>query len=181
MKKTIATLALALSTVSAAATDTSSIPSRTAPTAPVSEFGSLVQPKMWVGVNGGFSLTDGINRDAPWSIGVNGGYNVVRLGPLGLGVEGTYDYKKGDTQTVIGNAITSFSFGSFTPYALAGVGYRWDASRSREVNEKVWNVGGGVKYAISRNIEVDTRYRRIEDFDRARPDDRVTLGVNFKF
>ena len=179
MKKTIVALALALSTVSAAATDTSSIPSRSNPTAPVG--GALVEPKMWVGVNGGISATDGVNRDAPWTIGVVGGYNVARLGPLGLGVEGAYDYKKNDTQTVFGNVLTSFSVGSFTPYALAGVGYRWDASAAREVNEKVWNVGGGVKYSLTRSLEVDTRYRRIEDFDRARPDDRVTIGVNFKF
>ena len=175
MKKTLATLALVLSTATAFATDTSSIPSRTNPTAPIG--GSLVEPKMWVGVNVGGAVSDGINRDAPWTVGVVGGYNVVRLGPLGLGVEGTYDYKHGDTQDIAGNVITSMKFGSFSPYGLAGVGYRWSDVK----NEKTWNVGGGVKYAISRNIEVDTRYRRIEDWDRARPDDRVTIGVNFKF
>ena len=175
MKKTIVALALALSTVTAAATDTSSLPSRSNPTAPIG--GSLVEPKMWVGVNVGGAVSDGINRDAPWTVGVVGGYNVVRLGPLGLGVEGTYDYKKGDTQDISGNVLTSMKFGSFSPYALAGVGYRW----SDAANEKTWTVGGGVKYSLTRSLEVDTRYRRIEDWDRTRPDDRVTIGVNFKF
>lgn len=175
MKKTICAIALVLSTATAFATDTSSIPSRTNPIAPVG--GSLVEPKMWVGVNAGISATDGINSDAPWSVGAVAGYNVVRLGPLGLGIEGTYDYKKGVTQDISGNVLASLKFGSFSPYGLAGIGYRWADVK----NEKTWTVGGGVKYAVSRNIEVDTRYRRIEDWDRARPDDRVTIGVNFKF
>ena len=110
-------------------------------------------------------------------VGVVGGYNVVRLGPLGLGVEGTYDYKQGDTQDISGNVLTSMKFGSFSPYALAGVGYRW----SDAANEKTWTVGGGVKYSLTRSLEVDTRYRRIEGFDSKRTEDRATIGVNFKF
>jgi opacity protein-like surface antigen len=177
MKKTIVAFALALSTVSAAASDAPSVPSRSAPTAPVAK--SIASPNFWVGVNAGGFVNNGINgiEDAPWNVGVVGGYNFFKIGPVGLGVEGTYDYKKGDTQDVVGNVIGSFAFGSITPYGLAGVGYRWADVK----NEKIWNVGGGVKYSFARNMEVDARYRRVEDWDRTKHDDRVTLGVNFKF
>lgn len=179
MKKTLVAFAMAISTVSAFATDTSSIPSRRDAIAPIASVVS--EPKMWIGVNAGGTVTDGINRNAPWSIGVVGGYNIVKLGPVGLGVEGTYDYKKGDTQTVFGNLLTSFSVGSFKPYVLAGVGYRWDNSQIFAINESVWNIGAGVKYSVVRNIELDVRYRHMENWDRKRPDDRATLGVNYKF
>lgn len=179
MKKTISALALTLIATSAIASD---IPSRIAPIAPVAPVAAFVSdPRGWVGVNGGFSVHDGFNRESPWTFGIVGGYNVTRLAVVNLGVEATYDYKKGNTHTAIGNVITSIPVGSFTPYVLAGVGYRWDNSGMRAINEGVWSVGAGVKYAITRNVELDARYRHIEDFNLARPDDRVTLGVNFKF
>jgi len=178
MNKTIVALALALSTVTAAATD---LPSKTAPSAPASPFGGLVTPNGWVGVNAGGSVADSINTNTPWNVGVVGGYNVVKFGPMGLGVEGTYDYRKGNVQTVMGNAVGSFAFGSFTPYVLAGVGYQWDKSGRKAIDEKVWNYGGGLKYSLTSSIELDARYRRIEDWDRKRSDDRGTVGVNYKF
>ena len=183
MNKTIVALALVLSTVSAVAAD---LPSKTTPAAPAeSPFGALTSPNAWAGVNVGGAVKDGINSDAPWTVGAVGGYNVVKAGPLGFGVEGTYDYKEGKTHTVMGNGIASFGFGSFTPYVLAGVGYQWDKGlpgpHRNAVDEKVWNVGGGLKYAFIRNLEADIRYRRIDNFDRARPDDRATFGVNYKF
>ena len=175
MKNTIIAFALAASTVAANATDISSIPSRLSPSAPAA---SLVSPpKFWVGVNGGGSVTNGINADAPWNVGAVVGYNFLTIGPVAVGAEGTYDYVKGGTNDVAGNAIASITFGSLTPYALAGAGYRWVDSG----NEKIWNVGGGLKYSFSRNIEVDARYRRVENWDRTNHDDRVTLGANFKF
>ena len=188
MKKTIVALALALSTVTAAATDTSSLPSRSNPTAPVG--GSLVEPKMWVGVNVGGAVSDGINRDAPWTVGVVGGYNVVRLGPLGLGVEGTYDYyfkKDGvkDNQRGALNVVYSpVELFGFKPYALAGVGA--EARNTGIVKNgdarAIYNVGGGVKYAINKDWETDLRYRYVSDWaGKDRDANVVTFGLNYKF
>lgn len=178
MNKTIVALALALSTVTAVAAD---LPGKAAPVAPATPYGALTGPSAYAGINVGGAIKDGINTDAPWTVGLVGGYNVVKAGPLGFGVEGTYDYKEGKVSTIMGNGIASYSFGSFTPYVLAGVGYQWDKHTSNAINEKVWNIGGGVKYAFTRSLELDARYRRIEDWDRARQDDRVTFGVNYKF
>jgi len=183
MNKTIVALALALSTVSAAATD---LPSKTSPAVPTATYGTLVSPNGYAGVNFGGAVKNGINTDAPWTVGVVSGYNVVKVGPLGFGVEGTYDYKEGNTQTVVGNGVASYAVGSFTPYVLAGVGYQWDKNgvtspRRNAINEKIFDVGAGMKYAFASNMEFDVRYRRIQNWDRARTDDRATFGVNYKF
>lgn len=175
MKNTIIAFVLASSTVTAVASDTTSIPSRSTPLAPLAREAPTAN--FWVGLNTGGNVADGINVNTPWAVGAVAGYNVLGVGPVVLGVEGTYDYKKGNTHDVVGNVIASVPFGKITPYVLVGAGYRWDNLK----NEKIWNVGGGLKYAVYRNIEVDARYRRVEDWDRASHDDRATLGVNFKF
>jgi len=192
MKNTLIAFALAATTVTAAASDIPSIPSRSNPVAPVSR--ALPAPSFWVGINGGVSITDGLSKDSPWSVGAVAGYNVFKIGPVGFGVEGTYDftksethhvslrrprpdYTRGGTHDVAGNVIASYSFGSLTPYALGGIGYRWSDVK----NENIWNAGGGVKYSFARNFEIDARYRHIENVDRTWHDDRVTLGANFKF
>ena len=175
MKNTIIAFALAATTVTAAASDIPSIPSRSNPVAPVSR--ALPAPSFWVGLNGGASITGGLSKDSPWNVGAVAGYNVFKIGPVGFGVEGTYDYTKGGTHDVAGNALASLTFGSLTPYVLGGAGYRWSDFK----NENIWNVGGGVKYSFARNFEIDGRYRRVENFDRNWHDDRVTLGANFKF
>jgi opacity protein-like surface antigen len=175
MKNTIVAFVLAASTVAANATDISSIPSRFSPAAPVASVVS--PPKFWVGLNGGGSVTNGINVDTPWSVGAVAGYNFLTVGPVVVGAEATYDYVKGGTHEVGGNALVSVSVGRFTPYVLGGVGYRWTDFG----NDQIWSVGAGVKYSIARNVEFDARYRRIENWDRTNHDDRVTLGANFKF
>jgi len=178
MNKTIVALALALSTASAVAAD---LPSKAAPAASAAPYGALATTNGYAGFNAGGAVKDGINADAPWTVGVVGGYNVVKAGPLGFGVEGTYDYKDKSVHTVMGNGVASFAVGSFTPYLLAGAGYQWDKSAHAAIDEKVWNVGAGMKYAFTSTLELDARYRRIENWTRSRQDDRATFGVHYKF
>jgi hypothetical protein len=178
MNKTIVALALALSTVTAVAAD---LPGKATPVAPATPYGALTTTNGYVGGNVGGNIKDGISTDAPWAVGLVGGYNVVKAGPLGFGVEGTYDYKDKSVHTLMGNGVASFAVGSFTPYVLAGAGYQWDKSGRAALDEKVWNVGAGLKYAFTSSIELDGRYRRIENWTRSRQDDRATFGVNYKF
>jgi opacity protein-like surface antigen len=174
MKHTIAALALIVTTASAMAAD---IPSRAEPAAPkIPVFAS--DKNFYVGLNAGALVTDGFNKNAPYTFGVVGGYNVVGFGPAGVAVEAAYDYDKNKNNTFSGNVIASYKIGALTPYALAGAGYRYYDARA---NEAIWNVGGGVKYAITSSIDADARYRRIEGFDSKNAEDRATLGVNYKF
>ena len=171
MRNTIAALAAVFGATSAMAAD---LPGKSAPAAPSPIFASK---SFYAGVNGGGIVTDGISVDTPWTVGLVGGYNVSNIGPVAVSVEGTYDYSKNKTNDVAGNIVGGYSFGSVTPYALVGVGYRFADFR----NEAIWNVGVGVKIAVTSSIDVDTRYRRVDNFDRNIGEDRVTIGVNYKF
>ena len=176
MKHTIAALALIATTASAMAAD---VPSRAEPTAPKAPV-AVSDKSMYVGFNAGALVTDGFNKNAPYSVGVVGGYKVFGFGPVGLTAEAAYDYDKNKNNTITANAIGSYKLGALTPYVLGGAGYRYYDARATK-DEAVWNVGGGVKYAITSSFDVDARYRRIEGFDSKRTEDRATIGVNFKF
>jgi opacity protein-like surface antigen len=175
MKHTIAALALIATAASAMAGD---LPSRAEPAAPKAPA-ILSDKNIYVGFNAGALVTDGFNKNAPYSVGVVGGYKVFGFGPVGLTAEAAYDYDKNKNNTFTGNVIGSYKIGALSPYALAGVGYRnyHDATK----DEAVWNVGGGVKYAITSSIDADARYRRFEGFDSKKTEDRATFGLNFKF
>jgi opacity protein-like surface antigen len=176
MKHTIAALALIATTASAMAAD---VPSRAEPAAPKAPA-ILSDKSFYVGFNAGALVTDGFNKNAPYSVGVVGGYKVIGFGPVGVTAEGAYDYDKNKNNTVTGNVIGSYKIGALSPYALAGVGYRYYDARANK-DEAVWNVGGGVKYAITSSIDADARYRRFEGFDSKNTEDRATFGLNFKF
>jgi opacity protein-like surface antigen len=105
---------------------------------------------------------------------------------MGFTAEAAYDYTKGNTNMVSGNALVSYTFGPFSPYALGGFGYRFvdnklPARVGGPKNEVVWSAGGGVKFAVTSAIELDARYRRVENLDFKHPEDRMSLGVNYKF
>ena len=175
MNKFITTVAALVAATAANATD---LPSKTsAPSKPVA---IETEKNVYGGINGGFVVTDGINKNSPWAVGLVGGYNVYRFAGFGLAGEGTYDYSKGDVNTVAVNSVVGYDTGFVTPYALAGVGYRNEPHNNRNI----WNYGGGVKYNLTSSIELDGRYRRTEDLKTTRTskgEDRATVGVNYKF
>ena len=95
--------------------------------------------------------------------------------------------QKAQTRVVANGVVTPFgSVFGFSPYALAGVGVQNHDFRDgvRDNNKAVYNVGGGVKYAIAKNWEADARYRWVNTFsDGSKIHDNsiVTLGLNYKF
>ncbi len=131
----------------------------------------------YAGVNAGGVVTDKFSFDAPWSFGAVLGWNLYKLGPIGTAVEGTFDYDKNEKKTGAINVVPSFALGPVTPYVLGGVGYRMSSLK----DEAIYNWGGGIKYGITKSIDVDARWRRIDNFDNTSKDDRATLGVNYKF
>jgi opacity protein-like surface antigen len=153
------------------------LPSKDMPKAPT--MPTLEDTSWYAGVALG-----GVKTDSSW-------YNNARL-TASFGyemnsfarVEGTLDYKhnnRSDDRTFTGmvNGIGQMKvpFIPVVPYALAGVGYRVADVK----NEPVWNVGGGVRYEITSNIEIDGRYRYLSDMNRKRDENIFSVGVNYKF
>lgn len=150
------------------------LPSRKqAPAAPVVTSDS----GFYAGLRGGVVFTDNV------TIGAGVGYQFSRF----IRAEANYDYLNNDKNNVnglsssvaTGNLIGQYPLAQWglTPYALAGVGYRWADIK----NEPVWNVGAGVRYAVTQNVEVDARYRYISSFANERQGNAFTLGLNYKF
>jgi len=185
MKKIITALVAFFAATSMALA--SDLPSKKAPPAPVAAPASL--SGWYVGVNAGALVgSNGYVKDS-YSLGALGGYQINKY----VAVEGTFDYfgptaGQDSGQTLIANAVVGYpvAIGGYavTPYALGGVGLGWGSFGyvgSGKV-DGVWNVGGGVKAAITRNWEADLRYRYMNTFQDSRGSNNViTLGANYKF
>ena len=165
---------IAIATLIAGSAVAADLPSRSAPPAPV-----VQAPVSWyVGLNGGTIAGNS------GTVGVNGGLQYGQY----VRVEGAYDYANTgggnllgqNTNLLTGNFIVQYPVDQFkvTPYALAGAGYRWSSVK----NEPVYNVGGGVRYGLTSNVDLDARYRYVSSTsDSTRNASVYTLGVNYKF
>ena len=128
----------------------------------------------------GGNLGTTVNNNQRVDLGFNTGY---QISPFVRG-ELTYDYRKFDraNNNVMVNAIVQLPTGTpFTPYVLVGTGIAVSGSQS----EMAYNVGGGLRVAVTDNVELDTRYRYTDTFKANafnRPgDNSFTLGVNYRF
>jgi len=165
---------IAIATLIAGSAVAADLPSRSAPPAPV-----VQAPVSWyVGLNGGTIAGNS------GTVGVNGGLQYGQY----IRAEGAYDYAGtgggnlmgSNTSLLTGNLIVQYPVDQFkvTPYALAGAGYRWSSVK----NEAVYNVGGGVRYGLTSNVDLDARYRYVSSTsDSTRNASVYTLGVNYKF
>lgn len=174
--------------MSASVSYAADIPSRKyAPVAPVEVVSKV--PSFYVGVNAGMLAAQNTTGTA----GVVAGYNFNQ----NIAGELSYDYAfaSRDVQAnhlVLGNVLVGQQFGVVKPYVLAGVGYSWrdtgrngfSFGRAYDSGRAVFALGGGVKFEVASNWEVDGRYRYVQAFDNSeqtKPDNRLTMGVNFKF
>ena len=109
--------------------------------------------------------------------------------PAAPALEATLDqaFKKGndekETRGMVNGIASPFSYFGFKPYLLAGIGSQTaDVKDGLSGTKTVYNVGGGVKYELSKSWEIDTRYRYVNTLNNTQRDNNiVTLGVNYKF
>jgi opacity protein-like surface antigen len=184
MQKTIVTaLAFLASTSVALATD---LPSKTS--APATPLPTFAQTQYYVGSNVGGEVQEA----RVYSGGAIAGWNALPF----LAVEGTYDLSRPQAKvrgeynyknTVAVNVVPQYNIPStaITAYGLGGIGYRWNTA-SAVADHAVYNLGGGLKYEFAKNLELDSRYTRIDSvkskYQNASPaEDRATIGVNYKF
>jgi opacity protein-like surface antigen len=152
---------------------------------------AVTAPESWyVGVNAGGAVKMDRNvTDNPSSVGGVVGYKWNPMFATEIAVDN--QFKKGSsanqTRVTANGVVSPFgAFYGFTPYALAGVGVQNHDFRDgvRDGNKTIYNVGGGVKYAIAKNWEADARYRYVNtwsDGTKIKDNSVVTLGLNYKF
>lgn len=166
---------LALSSVALAG----DLPSKTTPAAPTAPS-ILSETSYYVG---GFIGSE-TKKVEPWygalRGGVNAGYNVTSY----AAVEAMYEYNYNPLKAQRSNAGYINGIGQLkvpfipvVPYALAGVGYRMSDAK----DQAVYNVGAGLKYELTSNIDLDVRYRYVSDFDKKFHNNAVTVGGVYKF
>jgi opacity protein-like surface antigen len=163
-----------------------SLPEKSIPTPPAKPF--IEAPASWyVGANAGGNVRSNQNvQYTPGNIGGVVGYNFSKNFALEVTLD--YAFKKGEyaqeTRAVVNGVVTSpYGYLNFTPYVLAGVGTKTkDVYSGIKGLEKIYNVGGGVKYDVNTNWDVDVRYRYVNTFNDSGYDAHIfTLGTNYKF
>jgi opacity protein-like surface antigen len=174
MIKTIKLAALGL--FAATAVQAADLPKRTPPLPPIPDRVAL-EPQFYAGAFVGGVATDFSSWSGDARIGAVAGWQPFKYAR----VEGVYEYGwNGDnarhSNSLVANAIGQYPIGNFTPYALVGTGYRWSTN-----NEAIWNVGAGVRYSITRNIETDLRYRYVADYNVNNHQNVITIGLNYRF
>jgi opacity protein-like surface antigen len=112
------------------------------------------------------------------TMGLNGGYEFSKYGR----VEATYDHMfmtSSYNMDVLGmNLVGQIPTGTFvTPYALAGMGYQWQNG----INQGMFNVGAGLRMEVTKQFDVDLRYRYIQGLYNQTNNNFVGIGTTFKF
>lgn len=169
MKTFIATIFAGLLTTSAALAQ--------APAAPAPLQG------LYIGTSATFGGAE-LDNASGWGNALTVGYNVTR----NIAVEGVLTYTHGvgrqnDGQSAFINVVAGQAFGSVTPFVLVGVGAGVNGAGDADKDaEGLWNVGAGVAYNVTRNWQVDARYRYVDAISAVRDAEHVvSLGVNYKF
>lgn len=193
MLKTVS-MALGLSLLASTAM-AADLPRRSAPPVPV--FVAQPTTGFYVGVRGGYAFTA-----EDYVLGASVGYDFGAIRTelaydyLGGRKDYVYDYGYGyygratSINLLTGNLILEHTMGNWTPYLLAGAGvaftngngygFRYDDTVG------VYVLGGGLRYSITSNLDVDARYRYVNTFESGwamrRDGEHIgTIGVNYRF
>lgn len=124
-----------------------------------------------------------LQESQTWGNSLSLGYELNRNVAVEAVLSYNYSNSKHDAgQTGFANLIVGQPFGRVTPYALVGTGVGLNGSGNHDKNaDALWNVGGGVAYNVTRNWQVDARYRYIDGWRAGRDEHAASLGVNYKF
>lgn len=129
----------------------------------------------------GGNLGTTINNNQRVDLGTSVGY---QFNPY-LRTELTYDYRKQNqaSNAVMVNVVGQYTIPNtaVTPYVLAGTGLI-----AMNYAAPAYNVGAGVRLAVSRSVELDARYRYTDTyntsvFNSKSGDNSFTVGVNYRF
>tara|TARA_R110000868_G_scaffold9620_6_gene47627 strand:+ start:52794 stop:53306 length:513 start_codon:yes stop_codon:yes gene_type:complete len=139
------------------------------------------------GVYVGGSLGAQLDYHKQATVGVTAGYQVAPYARVELEYNNMWQNRT-QGQSLFAQGIAQYRVPNtrFTPYALAGVGAGFNSLGSVRGGDgkMLYNLGGGVRYAVTDSIELDARYRNVRAFDnttRNRNSDVMSVGVNYRF
>ena len=144
-------------------------------------------PTVLNGVYVGAAVGSTMQKDSDVTTGVVLGYRFNRV----LNAELTYDHEWRTGQNgglLMLNGVAELPVHrQVRPYVLVGAGLgfdRYNQNRSDRNGTPMYNVGAGVRVAVTQNVDVDARYRYVDAFNTGEGQQRasiVTLGVNYRF
>lgn len=154
-----------------------------ATTAHASDVKNLDRNGVYVGANIGTQL-DATKQSA---VGATLGYQVAPYARVELNYDHLWQNRT-QGQTLFAHGIAQYRVPNtrITPYVLAGVGTGFNSLGTLRHGDStmLYDVGGGVRYAVTDNVELDARYRNVRAFNtnvRDRSSDIISVGVNWRF
>jgi opacity protein-like surface antigen len=148
---------------------------------------ALAQTAPTTGVYVGAAVGTTMQTNSDVTTGVVLGYRFNRV----LGAEVTYDreWRAGQNGGLLMlNGVAELPVHNrVRPYVLAGVGLGFDHYNQNGADRNgtpMYNVGGGVRVALTTNVDLDARYRYfapVNTGDAQRDASMLTLGVNYRF
>lgn len=178
------TIMAALAVLAAGTALAGDLPSKKAPVPPTFQRATEYEPQGYIGLNTGGT----VGSDRAYTGGVVAGYNFTQY----LASEYGYEYVRPsnvvgtrDTKNqVFINVLPKYRLGSspFSVYALGGVGYSLNETSK---SGYTYTLGGGVKMDLTKQLELDARFKRVDYFSTAanvaKSEDRISAGLNYKF
>ena len=133
-------------------------------------------------VGGGSATKDRVN------LGANVGYQIGS----NVRVEADFDHAfhtKGSANMVMGNVIAQVRLPDtlVVPYVMTGVGFGYSNFANVKTGEvtPLFDVGTGVRVAVSKNVELDVRYRLVRPIEiknaGTNEENIFSAGLSYKF
>ncbi|KKC38711.1 hypothetical protein WH87_07220 [Devosia epidermidihirudinis] len=155
---------------------------------PIYEAAGFSWDGLYAGVQGGAEFFDGFTAGV---VGAHVGVNFIVADPILLGLEGTAEYVWGTNNGVdlnrgeffvnarVGAVVTD----AVLVYALAGAGV---ATQENVDNRGIYQLGGGVEFAVTDAVSVRAQLVGLGDFDNNANNDffdaaKATVGVSYHF
>ncbi|CAB4122542.1 Outer membrane protein beta-barrel [uncultured Caudovirales phage] len=140
------------------------------------------------GVYVGGNLGSSTDSNSRIGMGVVAGYQAVPYARVELDIDHAWR-TTGTGDMVMANVIGQYRIpgSTVTPYVLAGAGYGFDKFGSVKNHGQValYDVGAGVRIALSQNVELDARYRNVRPIEAhnasLKDQHLLSAGLNYRF
>jgi opacity protein-like surface antigen len=127
-------------------------------------------------------------KGAQTDLGVVAGYQLHPNARVEAAFDNLWRNTGSNGQMLMVNAVAQYRIPTsvVTPYVLAGTGVGFNSFGTTNIGsaEMLYNVGAGVRFAVSRNVELDARYRYISHFNTSAANanaNMLTVGANWRF